>query len=930
MRIKQKFLIIILVFSLIIITPIVQAENREVDPTGFTVVAENQFLKLLLDQSTTEFIVQDKETNHLWYSNPFNLDQEEKIARGRAKKNLHSQIEINYYAPGDQPRVMDNFNDSVQYDQFQITMIENGVRIDYTLGKEWDDEHFIPVMITKDKFEKMILAQIEDPDDRQFVKDQYVLVSLVETSEDEEETEVAAKKLFGNYTLKSFETDEEADDSDADDFFLGFGPQKLDKKGLFKLLVSQVIDHRDDIETLNEIRNEDINQLINNPTYIQRDSITKWDLADLIQIIKKTGYHPNDVQEDHQLNHLDLPQPNQTIFHIPIKYILDDQNLVVSVPVNEIIYPIDVFDDEGEKATYPLHSIEILKYFGAANQKEQGYIFVPDGTGALIDLNSKKTYAKPYEQPLYGIDYAIKPRKEKTNSVEQSYLPVFGLKEKTKAFLAILEKGDAIATVKADIAGRTSSYNTVSAKFTTIPKAKVVLQTMDPDSAEIPNELNIYQARIYNGEIRIRYQFLGQEEANYVGMAKGYQEYLVDQGLTKLNPETEIPFYLEVVGAIDQKAVVMGAPRKVIEPLTSYSQTKEILSELLMREITNIKVRYTGALQGGIKHRFPIKLNLEKSLGGQKELLELQDYLNKQNIEFFPNVSFLNIYQDKLFDGFSANKDAARFLNRKVAKIFDYNIASYQYEPNDFAYLLSPSKLDNLIESFFSDYGKYDINQVSLQEIGRQIYGDYHDDPKSVIDRQEALEIIKKEIEKIDEKYKMEIMVDGGNAFILPYVDHILNAPITGSNFTVIDRTIPFYQIVLHGYVNYAGEPFNFSQDYRKNILQSLETGANPFYLWTFSQSSRLKETNYDHLYSCYYGDWIDDASITYQEINNVLRDLQGQRIIDHQQLTAQVYQTIYEDGTTIIVNYNEEFVMINGIQIAGEDYQVIRKGEMR
>ena len=173
-------------------------------------------------------------------------------------------------------------------------------------------------------------------------------------------------------------------------------------------------------------------------------------------------------------------------------------------------------------------------------------------------------------------------------------------------------------------------------------------------------------------------------------------------------------------------------------------------------------------------------------------------------------------------------------------------------------------------------------------------------------------------------------MVEGGNAFILPFVDHILKAPVGGSNFTVLDRTIPFYQLVLHGFVNYAGQPFNFTPGYRKNILRSLETGASPYYLWTYSPSSLLKETDYDHFYSSYYADWLDEAGKVYQEINRVLQELQDQRIIDHQRLQEQVYQTTYEDGTAIIVNYNQEPVRINGLQIKEEDYLIIREGEIR
>lgn len=47
----------------------------------------------------------------------------------------------------------------------------------------------------------------------------------------------------------------------------------------------------------------------------------------------------------------------------------------------------------------------LLPYFGAAGAGEQGYMLVPGGSGALIELNNGKTNLEPYEtELLYGED----------------------------------------------------------------------------------------------------------------------------------------------------------------------------------------------------------------------------------------------------------------------------------------------------------------------------------------------------------------------------------------------------------------------------------------------------------------------------------------------------------------------------------------------
>ena len=52
-------------------------------------------------------------------------------------------------------------------------------------------------------------------------------------------------------------------------------------------------------------------------------------------------------------------------------------------------------------------------------------------------------------------------------------------------------------------------------------------------------------------------------------------------------------------------------------------------------------------------------------------------------------------------------------------------------------------------------------------------------------------------------------MVSGGNSYSLPYADDIINAPDTQSDFYIIDAQVPFYQMIIHGYINYTGASLN-------------------------------------------------------------------------------------------------------------------------
>ncbi|MNW68851.1 hypothetical protein D3C74_477260 [compost metagenome] len=54
-----------------------------------------------------------------------------------------------------------------------------------------------------------------------------------------------------------------------------------------------------------------------------------------------------------------------------------------------------------------------------------------------------------------------------------------------------------------------------------------------------------------------------------------------------------------------------------------------------------------------------------------------------------------------------------------------------------------------------------------------------------------------------------------------------------------------------------------------------------------------------------------------------MLHDVQNQSIVKHEKLSDGVYQTTFEKGKTVIVNYNDAAVKVNGVSVAAKSYQV-------
>ena len=56
------------------------------------------------------------------------------------------------------------------------------------------------------------------------------------------------------------------------------------------------------------------------------------------------------------------------------------------------------------------------------------------------------------------------------------------------------------------------------------------------------------------------------------------------------------------------------------------------------------------------------------------------------------------------------------------------------------------------------------------------------------------------------------------------------------------------------------------------------------------------------------------------------LAGLNAQRITGHEYLTPEVTRTIYEDGSSVLVNYTMQDYDYNGLTVPARDYAVVRE----
>jgi hypothetical protein len=168
------------------------------------------------------------------------------------------------------------------------------------------------------------------------------------------------------------------------------------------------------------------------------------------------------------------------------------------------------------------------------------------------------------------------------------------------------------------------------------------------------------------------------------------------------------------------------------------------------------------------------------------------------------------------------------------------------------------------------------------------------------------------------------VAMEGSNIYTVPYADRLDFVPIDSTHFDLFDETVPFLHIAVHGLVQYAYEPYNLVSDGRRIFLREIEYGAMPIFLLTQANSAQLLRTNTNSIYSSQYSFWRDELIRQYKVVEQ-LGPLSDQFITAHEKLAENVYQTTYEDGSRVIVNYGPGTYQAGTLSVPAQDFIVVR-----
>lgn len=639
------------------------------------------------------------------------------------------------------------------------------------------------------------------------------------------------------------------------------------------------------------------------PIYILRDTTRENTKGQMQTYFEEAGYTYEDYLEDKELVEAESAS-DKPVFNISLIYRLDGDDLVVDVPMGDIEYRSDT----------PLYTLTILPFFGAGGAEDEGFLLVPEGGGALINFNNGKTSQSNYYANVYGWDMGLSRDAVIHNT--RAYYGAFGVSCGDDSFVCLLEDGSAYASVQADIAGKTNSINTVNAVYSMCSREHYDVSTVSVADVyeylwELPDET-----------ITQRYSFVDTGE--YTDMAKDYGRYLSDKygSYLSMGTEASVPSAIEIVGAIDKVKQIMGVPVSRPLKLTSYNEAAEIVSDLNSSGIKNMSVQLSGWMNGGVNQKLLKKVRTISSLGSRNDLKNFISSSENLGAQVYLNGITMYAFDSNIFNGFFSYRDAARFISKERAELYQYSHVTYAAREFADSYWLLHTDLAQKMADNIESYAVASGAGVSFEDVGKDLAADYY--RKKFTSRQASLRRQEANLKELDDN-GTPVMINMGNDFAAPYADIVVNTDLRGSEYTILDECVPFWQLAVHGRIDYTGESLNICGDPETEFLESVAYGAGLHFTFMKASSFVTQKTLYSEYYGANYDSWRDRAVEMYTRYNNELGSVFAQEMTGYDNLTDRVSVTEYADGTKVYVNRGYDAYMSDDGEVAARDYLVVK-----
>ena len=597
-------------------------------------------------------------------------------------------------------------------------------------------------------------------------------------------------------------------------------------------------------------------------------------------------------------------QFTQAGFGLTVNVTLENDNLVVTVPDDSIT--------ESDNGIY-ISTVTLFPFMNYSHlDSEKGYMLIPDGNGALINLDNKEgRYQSGFSQMIYGKDAGF------TESETKDYLwdeldmlenpnsvlaPIFGMAftDSQIGFFGIVEKGEKRARIIAEPNGVSVNYNRCYARFLLRDIFTQPLNTLG--SGEGSQTTQATETQRTHSDLQVRYMLLTGAEANYSTMANKYRKYLQDNGLINTK-DTSYNTRVDFLGT-DRESFLLGT--KAVT-MTTADDVNEIFADLKGAGVESLLSVYKGWQDGGL-YDLPIsKYSADSHIGGNSSLTDMVKKAEASKYKVY-------LYNDALRLNPKTNLYNFNTI-KKITKItFEEEIWAEVYKKFNYQ---TPDRSAEMLKGFINSLSGSGIKGVALAGISDSIFS--YSYRGNFYTRNDTADAYSKVIGETDGT--TDYIMENPSAYLWQNTDAFLDMPLQGSGYMYVDEEIPFLSMVLKGVIPMYSDYVNFEANKQEFVLKMAEAGVFPSFYITKENSSKLIYTNSADMYSTEYTTYRDsivDYDKQLRELNQAIGD---SNIYQHTIGANGVNVVTYKNGTKVYVNYSGSTQTVDGVTVEAMSY---------
>jgi len=551
---------------------------------------------------------------------------------------------------------------------------------------------------------------------------------------------------------------------------------------------------------------------------------------------------------------------------------------ITSVGIN-ISIPYSSIVEKLEKSTD--NRISYLNLYPAFSSShgliDNGYIFIPDGSGALVDLGKNTSAHRPYSKRVYDADIGISDSRRSTTSTSMLSLPMTAISSGETTVIEALRSGDEYATLESYCKGVSNDYNYTYFNYTYRDNYQKYV------SADESKRVGASQEKI--NEFDISQDYLLSDYLTPSKMATTYKSYLEEQNALPDSSDKKGGLYTQFLMS-DSKQAMMG---RVLVKMSDTDFIFDSVSEM-NEHSKDMSVSYLGYSEGGYTDSYPDHLPTENATGGDQGYRKLNDKLSEKGISSFFDVNYSQCFKG---DAVSDSELAKNISGKYIAS------PSKKANSEVTFYSLTGDAINKEIEDEKKGFSSLGASGLSFSTLGSSLYSTY---TSKTVSRKEN------KVKNIDtiSKLGLKANMESPNYYMYKYLNAYLEAPLSNSGFLIETSSFPLLSIIFSGHCALYSPFINLNYYGEKQILRLIDYNISPSFLLTEEDPINLFMTNSEYIFTSSYSVWKDTVREASDKWQTALKGVRGEELISHEEPQSGISINTYGNGNKVIINYTE------------------------